>query len=72
MNHERLITAFYYAIDGIILGFGIALFTSFYLSTSFSSAKIILFTIISCFVIGYLFPHCISLLFKSIWRIFVK
>ncbi len=73
-NSERLITAFYYSIGGIILGLGLglAIFSSLYLSSTVSSPKIIIFTVISCFVIGYLFPNMVSTIFKWVWRIFVN
>ncbi|ENV52102.1 hypothetical protein ACG9X6_18500 [Acinetobacter guillouiae] len=70
-NYERLITALYYSIGGIILGLGLAIFTSFYLSTSFSSVKIVIITVISCFIIGYLFPNIVGNIFRWIWKIFI-
>ena len=36
-NSERLITAFYYSVGGIILGLGLAIFSSLYLSSTISS-----------------------------------
>ncbi len=71
-NSERLITAFYYSVGGIILGLGLAIFSSLYLSSTISSLKIVSFTVISCFVIGYLFPNLISNIFKWVWKIFVN
>ena len=50
-NSERLITAFYYSVGGIILGLGLAIFSSLYLSSTISSLKIVSFTVINCFVI---------------------
>ena len=70
-NYERLITALYYSIGGIILGLGLAIFTSFYLSTSFSSVKRVIITVISCFIIGYLFPNIVGNIFRWIWKIFI-
>ncbi|WP_419373172.1 hypothetical protein [Acinetobacter sp. ULE_I064] len=77
-NSERLITAFYYSVGGIILGLGLglglglAIFSSLYLSSTISSLKIVSFTVINCFVIGYLFPNLISNIFKWVWKIFVN
>ena len=71
-NSERLITAFYYSVGGIILGLGLAIFSSLYLSSTVSPPKIVIFTVISCFVIGYLFPNKIRDIFKWIWKIFVN
>lgn len=71
-NSERLITAFYYSIGGIILGLGLAIFSSLYLSSMISSSKIVIFTVISCFAIGYLFPHVVANIFRWIWKIFVN
>ena len=69
-NSERLITAFYYSVGGVILGLGLAIFSSLYLGSTVSSPKIIIFTVISCFVIGYLFPNMVGSIFKWVWRIF--
>lgn len=71
-NSERLSIAFYYSVGGIILGLGLAIFSSLYLSSTISSSKIVIFTVISCFVIGYLFPNMVSTIFKWVWRIFVN
>jgi ABC-type antimicrobial peptide transport system permease subunit len=71
-NSERLITAFYYSVGGIILGLGLAIFFSLYLSSTISSPKIVIFTVIFCFVIGYLFPNMVGNIFKWIWKIFVN
>ena len=71
-NSERLITAFYYSVGGVILGLGLAIFSSLYLGSTVSSPKIIIFTVISCFVIGYLFPNMVGSIFKWVWRIFVN
>lgn len=72
MNHqERLITAIYYAIGGVVLGLGLAIFTSFHISTPVSSVTIIIITVISCFILGYLFPNFVRNLFKWVWEIFV-
>ncbi|TCB76796.1 hypothetical protein E0H91_00590 [Acinetobacter sp. ANC 4177] len=71
-NSERLITAFYYSLGGIILGLGLAIFSSLYLSSTISSPKIVIFTVICCFVIGYLLPNMVGNIFKWIWRIFVN
>ena len=43
-NSERLITAFYYSVGGVILGLGLAIFSSLYLGSTVSSPKIIIFT----------------------------
>ena len=71
-NSERLITAFYYSVGGIILGLGLAMSFSLYLSSTISSPKIVIFTVISCFVIGYLFPNVVGNIFKWFWKIFVN
>ena len=72
MDHsERFITALYYSVGGIILGLGLAIYSSLYLSLTVSSAKIVIFTVISCFVIGYLFPNNIGNIFRWIWNFFV-
>lgn len=71
-NSERLSIAFHYSVGGIILGLGLAIFSSLYLSSTISSSKIVIFTVISCFVIGYLFPNMVSTIFKWVWRIFVN
>ena len=57
-NSERLITAFYYSVGGVILGLGLAIFSSLYLGSTVSSPKIIIFTVISCFVIGEPYRVC--------------
>ncbi|OTG78492.1 hypothetical protein B9T33_14255 [Acinetobacter sp. ANC 5054] len=65
MDHsERLIAAFYYSVAGILLGLGLAIFTSLYLSLTISSAKIVLFTVIFFFIIGFLFPNSVTNIFK--------
>ena len=69
---ERLITAFYYSMGGIILGLGLAIFSSLYLGSTVSSSKIIIFTVLSCFVVGYLFPNMVGNIFKWFWKIFVN
>ena len=71
-NSERLITAFYYSVGGIILGLGLAMSFSLYLSSTISSPKIVIFTVICCFVIGYLFPNAVGNIFKWFWKIFVN
>ncbi len=71
-NSERLITAFYYSVGGIFLGLGLAILFSLYLGSTVSSLKIVIFTVISCFVIGYLFPNMIGTIFKWAWRIFLN
>lgn len=72
MDHtERFITAFYYAVAGIFLGLGLAIFSSLYLSLTISSAHIVIFTVICCFVLGYVFPHSVGNIFKWVWHIFV-
>ena len=35
-NSERLITAFYYSVGGVILGLGLAIFSSLYLGSTVS------------------------------------
>ena len=40
-NSERLITAFYYSVGGVILGLGLAIFSSLYLGSTVSSPKIL-------------------------------
>lgn len=71
-SSERFITALYYSIGGIILGLGLAILSSLYLNFMISSAKIVFFTVIACFVIGYLFPHSVGNIFKSVWNFFVN
>ncbi|KAB1852316.1 hypothetical protein F4W09_15060 [Acinetobacter tandoii] len=71
-NSERLITAFFYSIGGIILGLGLAIFSTLYLNSTISSSKIVIFTVISCFAIGYLFPNVVANIFRWIWKIFVN
>lgn len=71
-NSERFITALYYSVGGIILGLGLAIFSSLYLSLTISSVKIVIFTVISCFVIGYLFPNSVGNIFRWVWKIFVN
>ena len=71
-NSERIIIGIYYAIGGIILGLGIAIYSSLYHSLTTSSFKIVIFTVITCFVIGYLFPNMVGSIFKWVWRIFVN
>jgi hypothetical protein len=39
-NSERLITAFYYSVGGVILGLGLAIFSSLYLGSKVSSPEI--------------------------------
>ena len=65
---DRFIVGFYHALGGIVLGVSIAIYCSLYLSLSFSSAKIVLITVVVCFVIGYLLPNVASQLFKWVWR----
>ena len=68
---DRFIGGFYYALAGIILGIGVAIYCSLYLSSSFSSTKIVLITAAICFVIGYLFPDIASKLVKWVWHFFL-
>lgn len=71
MKHaERFIVAVYYAIGGIVLGFGVAFYFSLYLHLEIGSAQIVLSSVILCFAMGYLFPHVMGTLFKWIWRLF--
>ena len=70
MKHaERFIVAVYYAIGGVVLGFGVALYFSLYASLEIGSAQIVLSSVILCFAMGYLFPHVVGTLFKWIWRL---
>lgn len=71
-SSERFIVALYYSIGGIILGLGLAIFSSFYLSLTINSSKIVIFTVITCFVIGYLFPKAAANIFRWVWKIFVN
>ena len=71
MKHaERFIVAVYYAIGGVVLGFGVALYFSLYASLEIGSAQIVSSSVILCFAMGYLFPHVVGTLFKWIWRLF--
>ena len=71
MKHvDRFIVAVYYAIGGVVLGFGVALYFSLYASLEIGSAQIVLSSVILCFAMGYLFPHAVGTLFKWIWRLF--
>lgn len=71
-NNDRLIAVLYYSIGGVFLGLGLALFSSLYLGLETSSIKIVIFTIIACAVIGYLFPDMVAHIFKWVWKIFVN
>lgn len=71
-QYERLITALFYSIGGIILGLGLAIFSSLYLSLSISSAHIVMFTVACCFAIGYVFPNAVGNIFRWMWKIFVN
>mgnify|MGYP000157608008 CR=1 FL=1 len=71
-NSERIIIGIYYAIGGIILGLGIAIYSSLYHSLTTSSFKIVIFTVITCFVIGYLFPNIVNNIFRWIWKLFTN
>ena len=67
MNHaDRFIVAVYYAIGGVVLGFGVVLYFSLYFHLEIGSAQIVLSCIILCFAMGYLFPHAVGTLFKWI------
>ena len=71
MKHaDRFIVAVYYAIGGVVLGFGVALYFSLYASLEIGSAQIVSSSVILCFAMGYLFPHVVGTLFKWIWRLF--
>ena len=71
MKHvECFIVAVYYAIGGVVLGFGVALYFSLYFHLEIGSAQIVLSCVILCFAMGYFFPHAVGTLFKWIWRLF--
>lgn len=65
MKHaERFIVAVYYAIGGVVLGFGVALYFSLYFHLDIGSAQIVFSSVILCFAMGYFFPHAVGTLFK--------
>lgn len=71
MKHaDRFIVDVYYAIGGIVLGFGVALYFPLYLHLEICSAQIVFSSVTLCFAMGYLFPHAVGTLFKWIWRLF--
>ena len=51
MKHaDRFIVAIYYAIGGVVLGFGVAFYFSLYLHLEIGSAQIVFSSIILCFL----------------------
>ena len=67
---DRLISAFMYAIAGIILGIGIAITWGVHVNSTTSSALIIFNTALLCAVLGFVFPNQIQRLFNWLWKFF--
>lgn len=67
---ERFIVACYYAIGGLILGIALVLSFSLHYGLENHAFKIIIFSMLCCFVLGYFFPSLIGLYFGWILRWF--